>query len=235
MQLCSLTSSVIEVEKKNDISEELTKAAIPKFVAPPSDIKSVKINEVGNKLVETEIVEKKINSNISSVTATTAVKKPVIKHATPSITAHLNIDKKQEQAIPVAPNDLLNTESQKKSLTIQAICEKWDKYAQDLKMKGKSNLGIALLNKRPVLIDDVTIEFSVTNEALKEAINEDKLNFLGYLRRELNNFSIQLNLVMTVVEDKTNLYTATDRYNRLAEKNPMIKKFRQSFDLDIEF
>ena len=61
------------------------------------------------------------------------------------------------------------------------------------------------------------------------------MNFLGYLRKELNNYDIQLQLVMVTVEDKTNLYTATDRYKHLAEKNPVINKLRQAFDLDIEF
>jgi len=61
------------------------------------------------------------------------------------------------------------------------------------------------------------------------------MNFLGFLRNELNNFSIQLNLVLPTAEDKTNLYTATDRYKHLAEKNPSINKLRQAFDLDIEF
>ena len=78
-------------------------------------------------------------------------------------------------------------------------------------------------------------KFYFTNKALEEAINEDKMNFLGFLRKELQNYSIQLNLELTLTEDKTNLYTATDRYNRLVEINPMIKKFRQTFDLDIEF
>lgn len=234
MQLCSLTSSVMEVEKKNDISELPPKVAIPKSTTTAADIKQTKTNEIIDKSAQTAVDQQEINLN-ATATAATTIKKPVIKHATPSIIAHLNVEKKPEQATTVLTNDLLNTESKKKTLTIQTVCEVWDKYAQDLKVKGKSNLGIALLNKRPVLIDDVTIEFSVTNEALKEAINEDKLNFLGFLRGELNNFSIQLNLVMTTMEDKTNLYTATDRYNRLAEKNPMIKKFKQSFDLDIEF
>ena len=119
--------------------------------------------------------------------------------------------------------------------TLDALHAAWEKYANELKGKGKSNLGIALLSKRPSLLDKTIIEFVINNKALEEAINEDKMNFLGFLRKELNNYNIQLNLQLSVNEDKTNLYTATDRYNRLVEKNPMIKKFRQTFDLDIEF
>ena len=93
----------------------------------------------------------------------------------------------------------------------------------------------ALLSKRPILINDTVVEFPINNKALEESINEDKMNFLDFLRKELNNYSISMNLVMTVVEEKTNLYTASDRYKRLSEKNPTINKLRQAFDLDIEF
>ena len=96
-------------------------------------------------------------------------------------------------------------------------------------------MATSLLSKRPVLITESTIEFTINNKAIEESINDDKMNFLSYLRKELNNYSIQLNLVLSSAEDKTNLYTATDRYKRLAEKNPFINKFKHTFDLDIEF
>jgi DNA polymerase-3 subunit gamma/tau len=75
----------------------------------------------------------------------------------------------------------------------------------------------------------------VVSKAMEETINEDKMNLLGFLRKELNNYSIQINLVLTAAEEKTNLYTATDRYKWLLEKNPNLNKFRQAFDLDIGF
>jgi DNA polymerase-3 subunit gamma/tau len=92
-----------------------------------------------------------------------------------------------------------------------------------------------MLSKRPVLVSATILEFTVNNKALEESVNEDKMNLLGFLRKELNNFDVQLQLVMTLAEDKTNLYTATDRYKHLADKNPTINKLRQAFDLDIEF
>ena len=92
-----------------------------------------------------------------------------------------------------------------------------------------------MLNKKPVLKENFNIEFTITNKSVEESINEDKLVFLGILRKELNNYSIQLQLIINAVEDKTNLYTATDRYKRLSEKNPALNTFRQKFDLDLEF
>ncbi len=181
-----------------------------------------------------------VNNPVSATTplaeSPTVAKKPLIKSSTPSISQHLNTEKKTEVSTEQKNEPaVLNSSQPHQEFTSDDMYTAWDKYANDLKVKGKSNLGIALLSKRPLLVDKTTIEFVINNKALEEAINEDKMNFLGFLRKELNNYSIQLNLQLSVNEDKTNLYTATDRYNRLVEKNPMIKKFRQTFDLDIEF
>lgn len=123
----------------------------------------------------------------------------------------------------------------KSNFTQQQLEVVWEKYANSIKEKGKTNLATNLLNKKPVLKENFNIEFTITNKSVEESINEDKLVFLGILRKELNNYSIQLQLVINAVEDKTNLYTATDRYKRLSEKNPALNTFRQKFDLDLEF
>jgi len=84
------------------------------------------------------------------------------------------------------------------------------------------------------MMSDNTIEFSVNNKSLEEAVEEIKMNLLDFLRKELNNYALQLNLVMTASEEKTSLYTATEKYKYLSEKNPAINKLRQTFDLDLD-
>jgi DNA polymerase-3 subunit gamma/tau len=260
LQLCSITSSSIEAEKKNDITEPakaitsktnqssplnpsqaVSEASVSSTVLTNSVPKEV--SPVSTVTVDTATSATMHNPVVNVVPATQATepvvpsfKKPLIKSSTPSITQHLNADKKQDVGTDKSKDTAVLSSSQPfQDFTTDALNTAWEKYANDLKLKGKSNLGIALLSKRPVLVDKTIIEFTINNKALEETINEDKMNFLGFLRKELNNYHIQLNLQLSVNEDKTNLYTATDRYNRLVEKNPMIKKFRQTFDLDIEF
>lgn len=249
MQLCSINVpgiSTTDSEKKNELvkagknsknnntiinSAPLNINGVSAIISiPPS--KTDKTTELTTK---SAIIS---NSTTSTTPENTTVvhKKLQIKTSTPSINQHLNIEKKTGQArdsnIDVSLND---SSLPKKSFTQQALQISWDKYANELKTKGRANLAAALLSKCPVLVNETLIEFTISNKALEETINEDKMNFLGFLRMELNNFAIQLNLVMSSAEDKTNLYTASDRYKHLAEKNPSINKLRQAFDLDIEF
>lgn len=243
MQLSSINSIGTDTEKKNDLSGL-------QIIAPAKNTSSVTTGSTTAKTIEKHIsitqqpiVEKPIPANpvitrakTSIETVANVVKKPIIKTTAPSISQHLSSEKKTTQTTENDSNINQQHSSQANTVfSIETLEKSWNKYANDLKEKGKTNLATSLLSKRPILTNESTIEFTINNKAIEETINDDKMNFLSYLRKELNNYSIQLNLVLTSVEDKTNLYTATDRFKRLAEKNPFINKFKHTFDLDIEF
>ena len=245
MQLCSINATstgITDTEKKKELTKTETKpqnaeksanggstAAIPTATpAAPVNNAASTINKPVSPLAQVPKQNTEVPESI--------VKKPIIKTSTPSINPIVNPQKNTEQTIQNKGEQTITASSQpNNAFTQQSLETTWDIYANALKAKGKTNLASALLGKRPVLVNGSSIEFTINNKALEESINEDKMNFLGFLRKELNNYAIQLNLIMTLAEDKTNLYTATDRYKHLAEKNPNINKLRQTFDLDVEF
>lgn len=237
MQLCSLNSIGNEAEKKNDLSQQIKPPVAQKTTSVSTSSPVIKpIAEIAITSQPSNIDKNVslIDKNVSLVDVSTVVKKPFIKTATISIHQHLNSEKKTDKPLEEKTEQHFSTQP-KSSFSQLELEAAWDKYANELKEKGKTNLSTSLLSKRPVLKDEMIIEFPINNKAIEESINEEKMPFLGFLRKELNNYSIQLNLVLSAIDDKTNLYTATDRYKRLVEKNPAINKFRQRFDLDVEF
>lgn len=232
LQLCSLNSIGVEVEKKNDIIQLKPKSQ--------TQIISKKINATPVNTVVQPTLDNPIKSNSPvpeiAMSSNIVAKKTFIKTSTPSISQHLNSEKRTEK--PTDDSNLQNPiqmQMAKNNFDQNALENAWNKYANDLKIKGRAGFASSLLSKRPQLMDNNIIEFSISNRALEETIDEDKMNFLGFLRKELDNYSIQLSLILSQSEDKTSLYTATDRYKHLAEKNPAINKLKQVFDLDIEF
>ncbi len=232
MQLCSLNTMSVEAEKKNDISK-------PNIaVSSPSSPTNSNNNQVQQ---QTAVNEKTVISNpIANPTPTvsssaSAFKKTLLKTSTPSISQRFNPEKKAEET-EVKEVTLNPTERPKQPVSQDALDTVWYRYANELKAKGKQNLAIVLTSRQPTLgSDSLTIEYVINNKAAEEALNEDKTTFLSFLRKELNNYSVSLNIVVAQVEEGKNLYTATDRYKHLSEKNPAINKLRQAFDLDIEF
>jgi DNA polymerase-3 subunit gamma/tau len=110
----------------------------------------------------------------------------------------------------------------------------WSNYATLLKQKGRMSLSVALNSSTPQLRDNYLIEYEVPSKAAEEAINDEKVNFLAFLRSELKNNAISFSLTVASSNDKKRIYTAHDKFKHLAEKNPLLAKFKQSLDLDIE-
>jgi uncharacterized protein involved in outer membrane biogenesis len=59
---------------------------------------------------------------------------------------------------------------------------------------------------------------------------------LDYLRSELKNGHIQLNLEVTSLsQPKLSQLTSKERFFQMAETNPDLHKFKEAFNLDIEY
>lgn len=60
-------------------------------------------------------------------------------------------------------------------------------------------------------------------------------NVMGFLKDELNNYSINLSVkVSDEIESKNLIYTATDKYKFLSEINPELEELKRKFSLDFE-
>ena len=57
---------------------------------------------------------------------------------------------------------------------------------------------------------------------------------LEFLRRKLSNNTLYLNPVIVQQEATAKPYTSKEKYNRLAEKYPVIEDLRKTLGLDLE-
>lgn len=65
-----------------------------------------------------------------------------------------------------------------------------------------------------------------------ERIHSDAMKFL---KEQLNNYSIELNIdILEQIESKNLIYTATDKFKYLSEINPELEELKKKFNLDFE-
>jgi len=57
----------------------------------------------------------------------------------------------------------------------------------------------------------------------------------AFLRKNLNNFKIQLNTQIVLTQEKTKPYTPEEKFNKMAEKNPELINLKKTLDLEIDF
>jgi DNA polymerase-3 subunit gamma/tau len=95
----------------------------------------------------------------------------------------------------------------------------------------------ATLSKRlPVLKPNFEIEFTIDSSVQKIDLDNEKPAILGYLRKELNNYSISISIALTESEDTSMKYlSGRDRFLQMAEKNDSLHKLREQLGLDIEY
>ena len=200
-----------------DNSLEVAKENIEKQAIP---ILAKSINTVQED-VKTEIIRPK-SSLSSKKRLTTASISGIRKKINDDSNAQVEDDKKQDLS------------SSRFSQTL--LVEKWNQYAELRKKEGKMGLYTTLTKTKPILNDDFSIVFIIDSEVQKIEFQTESQLLLDFLRLELKNGLIQLNLQITESDSpKLTQLTSRERFFQMAEDNPDLHNFKEVFDLDIEY
>ncbi|MCB9013589.1 MAG: DNA polymerase III subunit gamma/tau [Bacteroidales bacterium] len=173
------------------------------------------------------------------------------RHASKNVVPRHNISIKDVMAGKVNPeveevNALLpgdedeteevGLESNAEEFSPEQLEEKWKIFCEEIKTE-KPRMAIALKSKPPVLKAAGLVEVHLENSTLQEDfILNVKAQLQTFLRRELKNDAIHLSVIIADYEDnsKKMVYTAEEKFNYLAGKNPLLNKLKQDFNLEFE-
>lgn len=107
----------------------------------------------------------------------------------------------------------------------------WQQYTDYLKEKGHLILASILNAVKPVL-KKTTIYLRFPNQSMKEDLEKSKGELLEYLKRELNNYLIDIEIDVDKEVTKKYAYTDQEKFAKLTQKNPAVDLLRKTFDLD---
>ncbi|SHM72758.1 DNA polymerase III subunit gamma/tau [Polaribacter sp. KT 15] len=117
--------------------------------------------------------------------------------------------------------------------TEQKLQETWKEYAQNLHKKGERSMASIVGTDIPKLEKGYKISFSVPNKLMKDQFLKGRPKLLNFLRESLNNYGIDINVILNETTEKKFAYTPQEKYIKLKEKNPLLDKLRQTFELDL--
>ncbi len=109
----------------------------------------------------------------------------------------------------------------------------WKEYITILNKKGEKSIASIIGTDIPKLEKDFKIYFSVPNKLMQDQFKKGRPKLLKFLREKLNNYGIEIIEVLNETVEKKFAYTPQEKYNKLKEKNPLLDKLRQSFELDL--
>ena len=148
-----------------------------------------------------------------------------------SISAMQNekIEKQEAEAI----EDLTN--KARTDFTLKELMSKWNAFSYQLKEKGRQGLYVTLTKRKPVLKENFILEFTIDNEIQKIELEEERSNLLTFIRTELNNYGIQLKVLLNQEDNSVKHLSSKDKFMKMAEKNPALHDLREKLNLDIEY
>jgi DNA polymerase-3 subunit gamma/tau len=112
----------------------------------------------------------------------------------------------------------------------------WRKFAFKMRDEGQDTLFTALTGRDPILKEENAVTHYVDNDVQLRFLQTNETKLMGYLRKELQNWSISLTIEEGSEENgEKKLYSGKEKFEDMAERNPHLKTLRQKFKLDIDF
>lgn len=143
-----------------------------------------------------------------------------------------SIKKKKEHLIKQM--DVVHSEEElpKEKFTEDEMRASWETFANKLEKDGKFNLASILRIDVPTL-KDTTIHLEFPNATNKIEVERQQYDLLSFLRKQLNNYDIVLDIKVNEEKEKLFAYTPEEKYDKLKEKNPKIELLKKLFELDV--
>ena len=201
------------------------------FIIPPTYYKNSSFSIVEEVQKPTEKVEQ-----IETKTETKEVPKPIVESnlksfsefSISSIKSKKEFIDSQKENTEVKVEEILPTE---KFTEIQMLSF-WFEYADDLQKKGLRIMEALLRVSDPKLID-LKIIYEVPNLGSKNDFEANKTPFLNYLKRKLNNHSVEIEVIVNEVMKAKTAFTPMEKFERLNDINPSVALLRKVFNLEI--
>ena len=242
MQLTSLSAQG-EKKKRNKLDK--------RFVLPPAHFKEI-VGQAQEKLDTTEptpiaqnttIVEQKqeAQNNDNPVTdpnsqqviqSPQVIKEEIGSKKRVSALSLKSIQKKHQLAKEISDRSTSKENLPNEAFTQAQMITHWNAYTEIVKKQGKYNLLSHLSMNVPTLIDGM-IHLEFPNQTIKLEVERDKFDLLTYMRKKLQNYTVDLVINVNEIEVKRYAYTDKEKYEKLVEKNPTLEALRNAFELDI--
>jgi DNA polymerase-3 subunit gamma/tau len=125
---------------------------------------------------------------------------------------------------------------EKDAFTYEDLMIHWNQFAKDADKKNRKTLCTALTKTQPVLEDNFMIIHTLDNKPLYDNFNKEKQDFLDFLKKKLNNYSISIQSKLEKNESsEVFLYTDKEKFKKFAEQHPELLYLKEKLHLDFEF
>lgn len=136
----------------------------------------------------------------------------------------------KEEADSGEPDLVKGTEV--REVVYEEFVAKWNELANKMRQESRITIYTIMTANMPRLIGN-TIEIDVENAVQSDQLKEGKIDILNFLRVELSNFSLDIEVNELEHGVIRKAYTSQEKYQVMVEKNPALDLLRKTFNLGL--
>lgn len=114
----------------------------------------------------------------------------------------------------------------------ETLIEAWKEYTALVQKEGKHILFSHLTMGEPRVEGEI-IHLIFPNNTIRLEVEREQGDLLGFIKKKLNNYNIDLAIEVNEEVAKKYAYTTREKFDKLNQKNPLLDTLRQTFDLDL--
>ncbi len=213
------TASNPDAEKKNEL-EQVFETKTPSTPFTPA--------VTGNSVTASTIAEKIIKT----------ADKPVVSFAELKIKAQFSLNEatKGNTSVIAKPETEIATESfDNKPFDFETLKKVIHVFAEKKNQAGNRQLFTTLTNSQLDLNEANCLILTIHNEAQKEILQNVKQEFLDFIRKDISNNTVNLEIIIADEVSNQKAYKPSDKFKLLSEKNPALLELKKRLDLEIDY
>ena len=119
-------------------------------------------------------------------------------------------------------------------VTQESFTKVWTDYLAHIEAEKKMSLWVIFRNATWQLLDNGTVEIVLASQHESKMFEEKRINTIPFLRKNLKNtkFDISIKVISSVAFKRA--FTAEEKFNLMAESNPLLNDLRKLLALDLE-
>ena len=140
--------------------------------------------------------------------------------------------KKENEKIQLEIKKSSENKKSEETFTQKDLINFWNIYLEEKLKNGENNIASILKINTPEIENKNLINFIVLNDSNKIELEEEKNKLLIFLRKNLKNDHINLNILVNKLTIKKTEYSDKEKYKILLKKNSELDKLRSTFNLE---
>ncbi len=139
--------------------------------------------------------------------------------------------KKQVESGAATATAAPDTTREEATYSIEALLKAWTDFSRQL--PDDVHLANGMKTSLPQRVNGHTYEVVVTNPVLQKKLDDMRVKIEHHLQRAVKNHNIRISFRLDESETASRPFTARDRFEAMAKKNPALLDFYRLFGLDL--